>query len=108
MMGMITACISLGSDASVMGALKATQSDYLVALEHQTVSLAAVHSALDLGTSALFNTVLSFQKVASDTVGDVEKGLSLQLVNEVDPSDVSTNYASLSHRRQFVPCTQQA
>jgi amino acid adenylation domain-containing protein len=96
MMGMITACISLGSDASVMGALKAAQLDYLVSLEHQTVPLAAVHSALGLGTSALFNTVLSFQKVASDTVGDVEKGLSLQLVNEVDPSDVSVYYPSLS------------
>jgi amino acid adenylation domain-containing protein len=97
MMGMITACISLGSDASVMGALKATQLDYLMSLEHQTVPLAAVHSALGLGTAALFNSVLSFQKVASDTVGDMEKGLSLQLVNEVDPSDVSVYYPSLSH-----------
>lgn len=101
MMGMITACISLGSDTSVIGALEATQLDYLVSLEHQTVSLAAVHSALGLGTSALFNTVLSFQKVASDTVGDVEKGLSLQLVNEVDPSDVSARCPSLSLHGHF-------
>lgn len=103
MMGMITTCISLRSDASVMGALKAAQLDYLMSLEHQSVPLAAVHSTLGLGTSALFNTVLSFQKVASDTVGNVEEGLSLQLVNEVDPSDVSAEHRFLSHHGQSFP-----
>jgi amino acid adenylation domain-containing protein/non-ribosomal peptide synthase protein (TIGR01720 family) len=95
LIGMITACISLGSDERVIDVLKTAQSDYLTALPHQTVALAAVHSALGLGTSALFNSILSFQKGENDFVGGIDQGLSMRIVDGVDLNDVSA---------QFDPC----
>ncbi|KAM0530907.1 hypothetical protein ACHAP1_004237 [Verticillium nonalfalfae] len=89
LIGMVTASISLENDHDVQEVLTTAQSNYLTALSHQTVPLAAVHSALGLGSSALFNSILSFQKNENYVAEVDEAGLKMKIVDGFDPNDVS-------------------
>jgi hypothetical protein len=59
------------------------------ALAHQTFSLAQVHNMLQLGTSALFNTVLSIQRLEAMVMseGDAPE-LLMHLQEGQDPAEV--------------------
>jgi hypothetical protein len=67
------------------------QNDYVNSVPHQHFPLAAIHRALGLGASALFNTALSFQKVVED--GDefddkIREGLMIRTLRDEDPTEV--------------------
>jgi hypothetical protein len=60
---MLSCRVRLNEQSTVIEALRTVQSDYMDALAHQTFSLAQVHNMLQLGTSALFNTGVSIQRI---------------------------------------------
>jgi hypothetical protein len=62
------------------------QDDYLNSLPHQHTSLAKVQHALDMSGMALFNTVMSLQRMPAE---GTEPALSFEIAKQVDPSEVS-------------------
>ena len=69
--------------------LKAMQDEYLTGLSHQHTSLSSIQNALGLSRISLFNTVMSVQRLPSDKSQPL---LSLDVVSEVDPSEVCTHF----------------
>jgi hypothetical protein len=88
MINMLVCRLAISEQQTVLSALRSVQEDYSNSLPHQTFPLANVHSALQLGTSPLFNTALSLQRavaVQEDGAGSIifreQEGL--------DPTEVS-------------------
>jgi hypothetical protein len=86
---MLSCRVRLNEQSTVIEALRTVQSDYMDALAHQTFSLAQVHNMLQLGTSALFNTVLSIQRLEAMVMseGDAPE-LLMHLQEGQDPAEV--------------------
>ena len=63
LMAMLACRVNIHEQLTVIEALKSVQLDYINSVSYQTFSLASMHSLLKLGTSALFNTALSLQRV---------------------------------------------
>jgi amino acid adenylation domain-containing protein/non-ribosomal peptide synthase protein (TIGR01720 family) len=62
------------------------QDDYLNSVPHQHTSLAKVQHALDMSGMALFNTVMSLQRMPAD---GPQPSISFDIAAQVDPSEVS-------------------
>ncbi|XP_014550476.1 hypothetical protein COCVIDRAFT_31812, partial [Bipolaris victoriae FI3] len=74
MINMLVCRLAISEQQTVLSALRSVQEDYSNSLPHQTFPLANVHSALQLGTSPLFNTALSLQRavaVQEDGAGSI-------------------------------------
>ncbi|KAG9196868.1 hypothetical protein G6514_003673, partial [Epicoccum nigrum] len=69
LINMQTCRVHLYERLTVIEALRLMQSDSVNAMTYQTLSLASVHNALQLGTTPLFNTVLSIQSVSNGRRG---------------------------------------
>jgi non-ribosomal peptide synthetase component F len=89
---MLTCRVRLHERLTVLEALRTLQSDYMDALTHQMFSLASVHNMLQLGTSALFNTAISIQRVDDADQDDVERhdtpDLAFHFHEAQDPTEV--------------------
>jgi amino acid adenylation domain-containing protein len=88
MINMLVCRLAINEQQTVLSALRSVQEDYSNSLPHQTFPLANVHSALQLGTSPLFNTALSLQR----TVAVQEDGAGSIIFREregLDPTEVS-------------------
>ncbi|KAF1935488.1 hypothetical protein EJ02DRAFT_439207 [Clathrospora elynae] len=83
---MLTCWVHLDEQLTVLEALRSVQSDFTNALTHQTFSLANVHNMLQLGTSALFNTALTIQRVNVANPGFVPK-ISFPVQDGLDPTE---------------------
>lgn len=88
LIGMLTCQLRLDEERTVLDALQAAQSDYLKSLPHHMYPIAEVHKSLQLRTSTLFNTVLSFQKLEYWREND-NSAVSFTLNEGVDDSEVS-------------------
>jgi amino acid adenylation domain-containing protein/non-ribosomal peptide synthase protein (TIGR01720 family) len=58
---LIPYCVHLRGDQSVIATLREVQTDFVNSLSHQT-PLMEIHEALRVGSSGLFNSILSFQR----------------------------------------------
>ena len=85
---MLTSRVRFDEQSTVMDVLRSVQSDYLDALAHQTFSLSSVHNMLELGTSPLFNTSLSIQRMGDDVEGGNIPGVVLRFLEGEDPTEV--------------------
>ncbi|KHN97569.1 Amino acid adenylation [Metarhizium album ARSEF 1941] len=56
--------VRLGGNRSVIETLREAQKDFVDSLPHQTFSLMEIHETLGIGSSGLFNTILSFQRLS--------------------------------------------
>ncbi|KAF2463979.1 acetyl-CoA synthetase-like protein, partial [Lindgomyces ingoldianus] len=83
---MLTCRVRLHEQLTVIEALRTVQSDYMNALTHQTFSLASVHNMLQLGTSPLFNTSLSIQRI-DDVEGDDTPDVLFHFQDGQDPTE---------------------
>jgi non-ribosomal peptide synthetase component F len=83
---MLTSRVRLPRQQTVLEFLRAVQSDHMDSLAHQTFSLADVHTMLQLGTSSLFNTVLSIQRVGE--AGDKATEIAFEYRDGADPTEV--------------------
>jgi fumiquinazoline F synthetase len=72
---------------TVLDTLEAVHNDYLISLSYQSCPFSVVHQALQLGSSALFNTALSIQRL-DDTEDDIASGISFNLLDCIDPTEV--------------------
>ncbi|KID95513.1 Amino acid adenylation, partial [Metarhizium majus ARSEF 297] len=64
--------VRLDGRHSVVETLREAQKDYVDSLPHQTFSLMEIHEALEVGSSGLFNSILSFQRVAEQPGASVD------------------------------------
>jgi hypothetical protein len=85
---MLTCRIHFNKETTVLEALQSMQRDYMNSLPYQTYSLADVHHLLGLGTSALFNTILTLQRIDNTDQQEVS-GITLDFQDSVDPTEVS-------------------
>ena len=81
--------VAFGESENIIDALKATQRDYLDSLPYQHFPLATIHKSLGLGTSALFNSGVSFQR-PDKRAGQLTNGLNITPVSYYDPTEVRT------------------
>jgi hypothetical protein len=91
LIGMVPCRVDLNKSQTVLETLQTMQNDYVNSVPHQHFPLTAIHRALGLGASALFNTALSFQKVVED--GDefddkIRDGLMIRTLRDEDPTEV--------------------
>ncbi|PHH89906.1 hypothetical protein CDD83_4996 [Cordyceps sp. RAO-2017] len=86
LMGMAPCRVLIDRSKSVLDTLTKVQEDFLGSMAFQHVPLAAIHRALGLGTSALFNSTLSFQR--PDDEGRVgADSVVVRNVYECDPTE---------------------
>jgi amino acid adenylation domain-containing protein/non-ribosomal peptide synthase protein (TIGR01720 family) len=101
LIGMLTCRVDLDDTTSISKVLQGLQTSYVESLPYQTVSLAAVHNALKLGSEALFNSVISYQKTGGadqeeDGSGYGGDGVDVSFLGGHDPAEVS--HGSFLHR----------
>lgn len=102
LIGMLTCRVDLNDAASISEVLQGLQASYVESLPYQTVSLAAVHNALKLGSEALFNSVISYQKAGGadqkeDGSGDYRgDDVDVSFVGGHDPAEVNDSFLSLA------------
>ncbi|KAF7574079.1 EntF, Non-ribosomal peptide synthetase module protein [Pyrenophora tritici-repentis] len=82
--------VYLGNEQTVLDVLRAVQHDYTSSLPHQGFSLARVHSMLGLGAGALFNTMLSLQRI-DDAVAVGTTGVIFHIEEGADPTEYDVN-----------------
>ncbi|KAI1559805.1 EntF Non-ribosomal peptide synthetase module, partial [Pyrenophora tritici-repentis] len=82
--------VQLDEHKTVMDVLRAVQSDYTNSLPHQNISLASVHSMLGLGANALFNTILSLQRI-DDTMAVNDSEIDFRGQSGSDPTEYAIN-----------------
>ena len=88
LIAMLACRIHLHEQLTVLEALRAVQRDYACSLTYQIFPLASMHSLLGLGTSALFNTALSLQRI-DDTGLRSASGMILKAEESLDPTEAS-------------------
>jgi amino acid adenylation domain-containing protein len=87
LIGMAPCRVVLDGNKSVLNVLEAAQSEYLDSLPHQHFPLKRIHEALCLGSSALFNTIISFQR-SPDEEERPHDTFSLHCLDIFDPNEV--------------------
>jgi hypothetical protein len=88
LIAMLPCRVHLHDQLTVLEALRTVQRDYASSLRYQTFSLASMHGLLGLGTSALFNTALSLQRI--DVKGPRSaSGMTLKINESLDPTEAS-------------------
>lgn len=85
---MLACRVHLHEQLTVLEALRAVQRDYACSLTYQIFPLASMHSLLGLGTSALFNTALSLQRI-DDTGLRSASGMILKMEESLSLTEVS-------------------
>ena len=98
LIGMVPCRVPFDKCQSVLETLQMVQKDYLSSMPYQHFPLAAIHRALGLGASALFNTALSFQRVGDDD-GQVSDGLVIDYIDGHDPTEVGIPSSLLIYKQ---------
>uniref|UniRef100_A0A8H7K5F9 Carrier domain-containing protein n=1 Tax=Bionectria ochroleuca TaxID=29856 RepID=A0A8H7K5F9_BIOOC len=93
--GMMVCRVAVDQEASAVDVLRGVQEEHLKGLPHRMYPFSDLHSTLDLGSSALFNTALSFQRASSDSEEAHKKGVRFVLHDGTDDTeyDVTLNGA---------------
>lgn len=86
--GMIPYRVRLNGGHSVIETLREAHKDFIDSLPHQTYALMEVHEALHIGSSGLFNSILSFQRVIEQPSKSTD-GHTIQERGGHDPVEVS-------------------
>ncbi|KAE8868574.1 hypothetical protein PTNB29_02485 [Pyrenophora teres f. teres] len=94
LIAMLPCQVHLHEQLTVLEALRTVQRDYASSLPYQTFPLANMHSLLKLGTSALFNTALSLQRI-DNTEFQIASAITLKLDEGLDPTEVSSRVLSM-------------
>lgn len=76
-------------DAPLKVLLQTLQKDFLQGLSHQAVSLAEIHNLLELGSSSLFNSVVTLQKVVKGASQE-SSAVQVDSIAGEDPTEVSS------------------
>lgn len=84
----LTCRVRLGEGQTVLDVLKAVQSDFTSSIPHQRLPLASIHNMLRLGTSRLFNTILSLQRIEEKAAEDTSDVI-FRVHEGTDPTEVS-------------------
>lgn len=63
LIGMMPYCVRLGAGRSVIETVRQGQKDMIAGMPHQTYPLMEIHKVLGVGSSGLFNSIMSFQRV---------------------------------------------
>ncbi|KAK5994353.1 Nonribosomal peptide synthetase dtxS1 [Cladobotryum mycophilum] len=85
LIGILPCHVDLNQSRSIIDVLRTVQADYLESLPYQHFPLAAIHEALGLGFSPLFNTAISFQKLRHDE--SRSNGIQFKYLNDCDPTE---------------------
>ncbi|CAA9959565.1 hypothetical protein PTMSG1_02982 [Pyrenophora teres f. maculata] len=86
LIAMLPCRVHLHKQLTVLEALKTVQENYASSLSYQMFPLASMHSFLGLGTSALFNTALSLQRI--DDIGPCSASeITLKMKEGLDPTE---------------------
>lgn len=86
-LGMLTCRVDINGGRTILDTLRQIQHDYATSLPHQHVPLAAIHGALKLGSSSLFNSAMSFQR-SFEPSADPSSEISLTIKEGEDPTEV--------------------
>jgi amino acid adenylation domain-containing protein len=78
-------------DTQIRSLIQAVQDDYLQSLTFQHCSLAEIQHGLKLGSEALFNTVLSIQRLDTNA-GSSDSELEFEAIADHDPTEVSPSF----------------
>ncbi|KAL0929811.1 non-ribosomal peptide synthetase protein [Colletotrichum truncatum] len=92
LIGMIPSRVRLDSERSIVDVLRNAHEDYMDSLSHMTYSLAAISSDRGVGTTGLFNSILSLQKGAQQ-ITESDNGYDVRFQGGVDPVEVSDAFA---------------
>ncbi|KAI5460965.1 hypothetical protein BGZ63DRAFT_455081 [Mariannaea sp. PMI_226] len=95
LISMLPCRIRLDKPKSVLEVLKEVQEDYISSLPHQAFPLSAIHQALKLGPSALFNTAISSQRAKSNNGSVKNNEITIHPNGDVDPSEYDVIVTSL-------------
>jgi hypothetical protein len=87
LINMIPCRVQFDHQESVIDVMRNVQSAYIDALAHQTYSLAAINSDRNVGTTGLFNSILSLQRGAKELKAS-EDGYDVLLEGGFDPVEV--------------------
>ncbi|KAI9898796.1 hypothetical protein N3K66_007156 [Trichothecium roseum] len=105
LIGMTTCHVRLDPDATVLETLQAIQSDGISSLKHQTTSLASIHKILELKSTALFNSIMSVQRMSESQDGDSDFAV-FDAQEAHDPTDYDMVVASgHSEKRLYIHVT---
>ncbi|KAL6855593.1 NRPS [Amphichorda felina] len=85
--GVIPCCVRLQNGKGVLDTLREAQAEYLNTIPFQHFPLSEIHRLAGLGSSPLFNTLLSYQKLTDET-SSVNHGLAVRAVGNHDPTEV--------------------
>nr|APA19546.1 leualacin synthetase [Hapsidospora irregularis] len=85
--GTVPCRIRLQNGKGVLDTLREAQADYLDTIPFQHFPLTDIHRAAGVGSSPLFNTLLSYQKVGEE-LSAVKHGLAVRAVGNHDPTEV--------------------
>lgn len=86
LVGMLTCRVPLKDETTIRDVLNCVQDDMLKNMDHQTVPIASLHNKLGLGTSALFNSVISLQKVKEESRSG-DKEVNVRMIDGDDNTD---------------------
>ncbi|CAG9990176.1 unnamed protein product [Clonostachys byssicola] len=95
MIGMMVCRVAVDQDGTALDVLRGVQEEHLKGLSHRMYPISDLHSTLGLGSSALFNTALSFQRASNDSEESPKNGVKFVLHDGTDDTeyDVTLNGA---------------
>ncbi|KAH9875478.1 hypothetical protein J1614_004317, partial [Plenodomus biglobosus] len=83
---MLSYRVRLDKQQSVLETLKMAQIEFSKCLPNQTFPLSSIHKMLELGSSALFNTVMSIQR-SSHASPNKDEEIELRVHDALDPTE---------------------
>ncbi|KAM0437031.1 hypothetical protein ACHAQK_007509 [Fusarium lateritium] len=86
LVGLLACRVPLKEEITIADVLASIQDDMLKSMDHQTVPIASIHNKLGLGTSALFNSVISLQKVQEEPQSR-DREVNVRMIDGDDNTD---------------------
>ncbi|KNG52858.1 hypothetical protein TW65_09317, partial [Stemphylium lycopersici] len=83
---MLSYRVRLNKQQTVLETLRAAQGEFSKCLPHQTFSLSSIHKMLELGSSTLFNTIMSIQR-SGHTGSSGDEEIELRAHDFLDPTE---------------------
>lgn len=91
---MMVCRMNIDDESQIVDVIQRVQNDYLAGLEHQHCSLAHMQHGLDLRGRSLFNTVMSVQRLSSNSGGEgqYQPPITFENIGAHDPTEVKHSF----------------
>jgi hypothetical protein len=103
LINMLVCRMDVPDTADLVEVVQRVQSDYLTGLEHQHCSLAQMQHGLNLRGRPLFNTVMSVQRLSSNSGGQYQPPITFDNIGAHDPTEVRNK--TVRHRNKALTGT---